>query len=80
MSSFPLLISGFVLKVLGILSKVSIHYVIVVVKQLNYSYIVASLLIVSGIPFSKPLYTLSYMFVTAGASGFVLTVVFYIVS
>ncbi|XP_052191427.1 uncharacterized protein LOC127800700 [Diospyros lotus] len=48
MSSFPLLISGFVLKVLGI-------------------------------PFSKPLYTLSYMCVTAGASGFVLTVVFYIV-
>ncbi|GMP87527.1 hypothetical protein CsSME_00039864 [Camellia sinensis var. sinensis] len=47
-SSFPLLISGYVLKVLGI-------------------------------PFSKPLYTLSYMCITAGASGFLLTIIFYIV-
>ncbi|KAH7837192.1 hypothetical protein Vadar_010840 [Vaccinium darrowii] len=48
MSSFPLLISGYVLSVLGI-------------------------------PFSKPLYTLSYMCITAGASGFLLTILFYIV-
>ncbi|XP_027076228.1 uncharacterized protein [Coffea arabica] len=34
---------------------------------------------VLGIPFSKPLYTLSYMFITAGASGFLLTIIFYIV-
>ncbi|KAL6968588.1 heparan-alpha-glucosaminide N-acetyltransferase [Sarracenia purpurea var. burkii] len=32
-----------------------------------------------GIPLSKPLYTLSYMCITAGASGFLLTIVFYIV-
>ncbi|KAK8497553.1 hypothetical protein V6N11_059672 [Hibiscus sabdariffa] len=34
---------------------------------------------VLGIPFSKPLYTLSYMCITAGASGLVLTIIFYIV-
>ncbi|KAG8653252.1 hypothetical protein MANES_05G001400v8 [Manihot esculenta] len=49
MSSFSLLISGYVLKLLGI-------------------------------PFSKPLYTLSYMFITAGASGLLLTIIFYVVS
>ncbi|KAI8522628.1 hypothetical protein RHMOL_Rhmol13G0010900 [Rhododendron molle] len=48
MSSAPLLISGYVLFVLGI-------------------------------PLSKPLYTLSYMCITAGASGFLLTIIFYIV-
>ncbi|KAG5514249.1 hypothetical protein RHGRI_035600 [Rhododendron griersonianum] len=48
MSSFPLLISGYVLFVLGI-------------------------------PLSKPLYTLSYMCITAGASGFFLTIIFYMV-
>ncbi|WOH01552.1 hypothetical protein DCAR_0520936 [Daucus carota subsp. sativus] len=32
-----------------------------------------------GVPLSKPLYTLSYMCVTAGASGFLLTIFFYIV-
>ncbi|XP_065860380.1 uncharacterized protein [Euphorbia lathyris] len=32
-----------------------------------------------GIPFSKPLYTLSYMCITAGASGLLLTIIFYIV-
>lgn len=37
-------------------------------------------LVSSGIPLSKPLYTLSYMFITAGASGFLLTIIFYIVS
>lgn len=47
-SAFPLLISGYVLSVLGI-------------------------------PFSKPLYTLSYVCITAGASGFLLTILFYIV-
>ncbi|KAF5741548.1 heparan-alpha-glucosaminide N-acetyltransferase-like [Tripterygium wilfordii] len=47
-SSFPLLISGYALKLLGI-------------------------------PFCKPLYTLSYMCVTAGVSGLCLTAVFYIV-
>ncbi|MBA0743766.1 hypothetical protein Gogos_006421, partial [Gossypium gossypioides] len=31
------------------------------------------------IPFSKPLYTLSYMCITAGASGLFLTIIFYIV-
>lgn len=34
----------------------------------------------SGVPLSKPLYTLSYMFVTAGASGVVLTTIYFIVS
>ncbi|XWS31786.1 hypothetical protein CRYUN_Cryun23aG0106000 [Craigia yunnanensis] len=48
MSSFPLLISGFGLEMLGI-------------------------------PFSKPLYTLSYMCITGGASGLFLTIIFYIV-
>ncbi|XP_041993754.1 heparan-alpha-glucosaminide N-acetyltransferase-like isoform X3 [Salvia splendens] len=37
------------------------------------------LLSVTGVPLSKPLYTLSYMFVTAGASGVLLTVIYYIV-
>ncbi|GAA0157235.1 hypothetical protein LIER_14545 [Lithospermum erythrorhizon] len=32
-----------------------------------------------GVPLSKPLYTLSYMFVTAGSSGFLLAIIFYIV-
>ncbi|KAK6260304.1 hypothetical protein SCA6_014778 [Theobroma cacao] len=35
---------------------------------------------VTGIPLSKPLYTLSYMCITAGASGLFLTIIFYIVS
>lgn len=34
----------------------------------------------SGVPFSKPLYTLSYMFVTAGASGVLLTIIYFFVS
>ncbi|URD88251.1 Heparan-alpha-glucosaminide [Musa troglodytarum] len=33
----------------------------------------------SGMPFSKPLYTLSYMFLTAGASGFLFILIYYIV-
>ncbi|CAA0831971.1 Protein of unknown function (DUF1624 [Striga hermonthica] len=32
-----------------------------------------------GVPFSKPLYTLSYMFITAGASGFLLTAIYFMV-
>ncbi|XP_073154286.1 uncharacterized protein [Henckelia pumila] len=32
-----------------------------------------------GVPFSKPLYTLSYMFTTAGASGFLFAVIYFIV-
>ncbi|KAF3436513.1 hypothetical protein FNV43_RR23605 [Rhamnella rubrinervis] len=32
-----------------------------------------------GIPFSKPLYTLSYTCITAGASGLCLTIIYYIV-
>ncbi|XP_058076109.1 uncharacterized protein LOC131224773 isoform X2 [Magnolia sinica] len=31
-----------------------------------------------GIPFSKPLYTLSYMCITTGASGILLTIIYYI--
>lgn len=34
----------------------------------------------SGIPLSKALYTISYMCVTAGASGLILTILYYIVS
>ncbi|XP_057964319.1 uncharacterized protein LOC131155302 [Malania oleifera] len=34
---------------------------------------------VLGIPFCKPLYTLSYMLITVGASGFLFTILFYIV-
>ncbi|KZV44148.1 heparan-alpha-glucosaminide N-acetyltransferase-like [Dorcoceras hygrometricum] len=37
------------------------------------------LLMFSGVPFSKPLYTLSYMFITAGASGFLFSVIYFIV-
>ncbi|KAJ6972886.1 heparan-alpha-glucosaminide N-acetyltransferase-like isoform X1 [Populus alba x Populus x berolinensis] len=33
-----------------------------------------------GVPLCKPLYTLSYMCITAGASGLALTIIFYIVS
>ncbi|XP_075491021.1 uncharacterized protein LOC142529378 [Primulina tabacum] len=32
-----------------------------------------------GVPFSKPLYTLSYMFITAAASGFLFSVIYFIV-
>ncbi|XP_062145150.1 uncharacterized protein LOC133852409 isoform X3 [Alnus glutinosa] len=45
---FPLLIAGYVFKLLGI-------------------------------PFCKPLYTLSYMCITAGASGLFLTIIYYVV-
>ncbi|XP_021889207.1 uncharacterized protein LOC110808136 [Carica papaya] len=48
LSSFLLLISGYILDLLGI-------------------------------PLSKPLYPLSYMCITAGASGLLLTVIFYLV-
>ncbi|KAH6766483.1 heparan-alpha-glucosaminide N-acetyltransferase-like protein [Perilla frutescens var. hirtella] len=41
--------------------------------------IMGYLLTVVGDPLSKPLYTLSYMFVTAGASGVVLTFIYFIV-
>ncbi|KAL3648089.1 hypothetical protein CASFOL_009057 [Castilleja foliolosa] len=37
------------------------------------------LLSVLGVPFSKPLYTLSYMFITAGASGVLLTAMYFII-
>ncbi|KAE9589480.1 hypothetical protein Lal_00000529 [Lupinus albus] len=40
---------------------------------------IGSILEILGIPLSKALYTLSYMFITAGASGLVLTVIYYIV-
>ncbi|XP_019453430.1 PREDICTED: heparan-alpha-glucosaminide N-acetyltransferase-like isoform X2 [Lupinus angustifolius] len=40
---------------------------------------IGSILQILGIPVSKALYTLSYMFITAGASGLVLTVIYYIV-
>jgi heparan-alpha-glucosaminide N-acetyltransferase len=33
-----------------------------------------------GMPFSKPLYTVSYMLLTAGVSGFLLLLLYYIVS
>ncbi|XP_042518189.1 heparan-alpha-glucosaminide N-acetyltransferase-like isoform X1 [Macadamia integrifolia] len=36
-------------------------------------------MVVLGIPLSKPLYTLSYMCITTGASGILLTIVYYIV-
>ncbi|GAV57017.1 DUF1624 domain-containing protein [Cephalotus follicularis] len=48
LSSFSLLISGYLMEMLGI-------------------------------PLCKPLYTLSYMCITAGASGLLLTIIFYIV-
>ncbi|XP_058755962.1 uncharacterized protein LOC131629184 isoform X2 [Vicia villosa] len=41
--------------------------------------VVGYILEILGIPLSKALYTLSYMFITAGASGLVLTAIYYIV-
>ncbi|VFQ73870.1 unnamed protein product [Cuscuta campestris] len=41
--------------------------------------IVGYLLVVVGVPLSKPLYTLSYMFITAGASGIAFTFIYYVV-
>ncbi|PON72431.1 Heparan-alpha-glucosaminide N-acetyltransferase [Trema orientale] len=41
--------------------------------------IIGYVLEVLGIPFSKPLYTLSYTCMTAGASGLCLTIIYYIV-
>lgn len=46
-------------------------------KQLNLS---GMSLFPAGMPFSKPLYTLSYMLLTTGVSGFLLTLIYYIVS
>ncbi|KAL3849717.1 hypothetical protein ACJIZ3_011599 [Penstemon smallii] len=37
------------------------------------------ILSILGVPFSKPLYTLSYMFITAGASGVVLSAIYFLV-
>ncbi|KOM34858.1 hypothetical protein LR48_Vigan02g100800 [Vigna angularis] len=42
--------------------------------------LVGYILEILGIPLSKALYTLSYMFITAGASGLVLTAIYYIPS
>ncbi|KAK8967531.1 hypothetical protein KSP40_PGU006401 [Platanthera guangdongensis] len=39
----------------------------------------ACVLVVLGMPLSKPLYTLSYMFLTAGASGLALSFIYYLV-
>ncbi|XP_009622588.1 uncharacterized protein [Nicotiana tomentosiformis] len=41
--------------------------------------IVGYVLELAGVPLSKPLYTLSYMFITAGVSGLLLVVLYYIV-
>ncbi|PAN17353.1 hypothetical protein PAHAL_3G124700 [Panicum hallii] len=41
--------------------------------------IFAFLLLLLGMPFSKPLYTVSYMLLTAGVSGFLLLLLYYIV-
>lgn len=41
--------------------------------------VVGYILEILGIPLSKALYTLSFMFITAGASGLVLTAIYYIV-
>ncbi|CAH9079066.1 unnamed protein product [Cuscuta europaea] len=41
--------------------------------------IIGFLLVVIGVPLSKPLYTLSYMFITAGASGIAFTIIYYVV-
>nr|GMD63980.1 heparan-alpha-glucosaminide N-acetyltransferase-like [Ipomoea batatas] len=41
--------------------------------------IVGVVLVVVGVPLSKPLYTLSYMFTTAGASAIAFTIIYYIV-
>nr|GMD68891.1 heparan-alpha-glucosaminide N-acetyltransferase-like [Ipomoea batatas] len=41
--------------------------------------IVGLVLVVVGVPLSKPLYTLSYMFTTAGASAIAFTIIYYIV-
>ncbi|KEH43211.1 heparan-alpha-glucosaminide N-acetyltransferase-like protein [Medicago truncatula] len=41
--------------------------------------VVGYVLEILGIPLSKALYTLSFMFITAGASGLVLTAIYYIV-
>ncbi|KAG8389541.1 hypothetical protein BUALT_Bualt02G0240000 [Buddleja alternifolia] len=36
-------------------------------------------LLIFGVPYSKPLYSLSYMFITAGASAVLLTIIYFIV-
>ncbi|XP_061960851.1 uncharacterized protein LOC133681743 isoform X3 [Populus nigra] len=41
-------------------------------------YVFELLVNISGVPLCKPLYTLSYMCITAGASGLALTIIFYI--
>jgi len=41
--------------------------------------IFAFLLLLLGMPFSKPLYTVSYMLLSAGVSGFLLLLLYYIV-
>lgn len=77
-SSLPLLLLGYLLNVLGnssflmdllLFTSTSIFYI-------SHLYIFLKL---SGIPYSKPLYTLSYMFITAGASGVLMTAIYFIV-
>ncbi|XP_042044156.1 heparan-alpha-glucosaminide N-acetyltransferase-like isoform X3 [Salvia splendens] len=57
------------------ISAFSLHVMYFIFPEIRY-YI---LFISPGVPLSKPLYTLSYMFVTAGASGVLLTVIYFIV-
>ena len=58
------------------ISVFSLHVMYFIFLEIHYYLLFIS----PGVPLSKPLYTLSYMFVTAGASGVLLTVIYFIVS
>ncbi|KAI4301467.1 hypothetical protein L6164_034745 [Bauhinia variegata] len=49
-------------------------------SMLSFSLLILGYIIeILGIPLSKPLYTLSYMCITAGVSGLILTIIYFIV-
>ncbi|KAL7588184.1 hypothetical protein Lser_V15G41416 [Lactuca serriola] len=75
--SSSLLILGYVLMVIGV---TSFCFLLLTFKfQLILDFIFYATSSVPGIPLSKPLYTLSYMCITAGASGVLLIAIFYMV-
>lgn len=84
--SSSLLVVGYVLMVIGIFSNLksltSFYFNLTFLKFLEGkgAYFHLTIFCSAGVPLSKPLYTLSYMCITAGASGIVLIAIYYTVS
>ncbi|PKA48923.1 heparan-alpha-glucosaminide N-acetyltransferase [Apostasia shenzhenica] len=80
-SSLALLLFGFFVAMLGksIQNSATYFHPSLITCKLHFCASGLLVLVISGLPLSKPLYTLSYMFLTAGASGIVLTFIYYLV-